>query len=64
MQIAKLKQLFKKGSTTLPKKYHPIQLLPLISEITEKVIHDQTQTFSDENKIVFFYGLVLFISKE
>ena len=30
-QIAKLKPLFKKGSTTLPKNYRPISLLPLIS---------------------------------
>ena len=52
-QIAKLKPLFKKGSTTLPKNYRPISLLPLISKIFEKVIHDQTQAFLDENKILF-----------
>ena len=44
-QIAKLKPLFRKGSTTLPKNYRPISLLPLISKIIEKVIHDQTKTF-------------------
>ena len=44
-QIAKLKPLFKKGSTTLPKTYRPISLLPLISKIIEKVIHDQKQAF-------------------
>ena len=52
-QIAKLKPLFKKGSTTLPKNYRPISLLPLISKIFEKVVHDQTQAFLDENKILF-----------
>ena len=52
-QIAKLKPLFKKGSTTLPKNYRPISLLPLISKIIEKVVHDQTQTFLDENKILY-----------
>ena len=52
-QIAKLKPLFKKGSTTLPKNYRPISLLPLISKIIEKVIHDQTQAFLDENKILY-----------
>ena len=52
-QIAKLKPLFKKGSTTLPKNYRPISLLPIISKIIEKVIHDQTQTFLNENKILF-----------
>ena len=52
-QIAKLKPLFKKGSTTHPKNYRPISLLPLISKIIEKVIHDQTQEFLDTNKILF-----------
>ena len=52
-QIAKLKPLFKKGSATLPKNYRPISLLPLISKIIEKVIHDQTQAFLDENKILY-----------
>ena len=50
-QIAKLKPLFKKCFTTLPKNYLPILLLPLISKIIEKVIHNQTQAFLDENKI-------------
>ena len=44
-QIAKSKPLFKGGSTTLPKHYHPISLLPLISKIIEKVIHDRTRAF-------------------
>ena len=52
-QIAKLKPLFKKGSTTHPKNYRPISLLPLISKIIEKVIHDQTQEFLDTSKILF-----------
>ena len=42
-QIAKLKPLYKRVSTTLPRNYRPISLLPLISKIIEKVIHDQTQ---------------------
>ena len=54
-QIATLKPLFKKGFTKLPKNYRPISLLPLISQIIEKVIHNQTQAFLDENKI--FYRL-------
>ena len=52
-QIAKLKPLFKKGSTTHPKNYRPISLLPLISKIIEKVIHDQTQDFLNNNQIFF-----------
>ena len=55
-QIAKLKPLYKKGSGTLPKNYRLISLLPLISKITEKVIHDQTQAFLDENKIFYDFN--------
>ena len=42
-KLAKVKPLFKKGSKTDPKNYRPIYLLPLVSKIIEKVIHDQTQ---------------------
>ena len=52
-QIAKLKPVYKKGSLTLPKTYRPISLLLLISKIIEKVIHDQTQAFLDEKKILY-----------
>ena len=52
---AKLKPLFKKGSTTEPKNYRPISLLPLISKIIERVIHDQTQKYLDKNDILYKY---------
>ena len=52
-QIAKLKPLFKKGYTTLPKNYRPISLLLLVSKTIEKVIHDQTQAFLDESKVPY-----------
>ena len=52
-QIAKLKPLYKKDSTTLPRNYRPILLLPLISKIIEKVIHNQTRAFLDENNILY-----------
>ena len=54
-KIAKLKSLFKKGSRTAPKNYHPISLLPLISKIIEKVIHDQTQKYPDDYNILYRY---------
>ena len=57
-QIAKLKPLYKKGSTTRPKSYRPISLLPLISKIIEKVIHNQTQGYLDENKILYRFQSV------
>ena len=54
-KIAKLKPLYKKEAKTKPKNYQQISLLPLISKIIERIIHDQTQVFLDENKILFTY---------
>ena len=52
-KIAKLKPLFKKGSKLEAKNYRPISLLPLVSKVFEKIIHTQTQSFLDENKILY-----------
>ena len=54
-KIAKLKPLYKKGSKTEPKNYRPISLLPLLSKIIEKIIHDQTKTFLDKHNILYKY---------
>ena len=52
-KIAKLIPIYKKGSKSDPKNYRPISILPLISKIFEKVIHDQTQSFLDDNNILY-----------
>ena len=39
-KIVKLKPLYKRGSTTDPKNYHPVSLLPLVSKVMEIVIHN------------------------
>ena len=54
-KIAKLKPIFKKGSKLDPKNYRPISLLPLISKVLEKVIHNQTQTLLNENNLLYCY---------
>ena len=52
-KIAKLKPLFKKGTRTDPKNYHPISLLPLISKVLERVMHEQIMKFLDKHKILY-----------
>ena len=52
-KIAKLKPLLKKGSKTDLKNHCPISLLPLVSKIIQKVIHDQTQSFLDKNDTIY-----------
>ena len=52
-KTAKLLPLYKKGCKTDPQNYRPISLLPLISKIIEKIVHNQTQSFLDKNNILF-----------
>ena len=54
-KVAKLKPLYKKGSVTEPCNYRPISLLPLISKVIEKVIHDQTSTFLNSKNLLYTY---------
>ena len=54
-KIAKVKPLFKKGIKTKAKNYRPISLLPLISKVIEKSIHDQTQDYLKRNALLYFY---------
>ena len=54
-KIAKLIPLYKKGSRTEPKNFRPISLLPLISKLIEKAVHDQVQNYCTENNIFFAF---------
>ena len=51
-KVVKLKPLYKKGSVIEPCNYRPISLLPLISKVIEKVIHDQTSTFLNSKNLL------------
>ena len=44
-KLAKAKPLFAKGIQTEAKNYRPITLLPLISKVIEKLIHNQTHNY-------------------
>ena len=52
-KIAIVKPIFKKGSKTDPQNYRPISLLSILSKITERIIHDQTQELLSQNKILY-----------
>ena len=54
-KVAKLKPIFKKGEKVDPSNCRPFSLLPLISNIIEKVVHDQTNKFLSDNKILYNY---------
>ena len=54
-KVAKLKPIFKKGKKTDPSNYRPISLLPVISKIIEKVVHDQTNAFLSDENILYNY---------
>ena len=54
-KVAKLKPLYEKGTKTDPKTFRPISLLPIVSKIIEKVIHNQTMNCLTENNILYRY---------
>ena len=54
-KVAKLKPIFKMGKKTDPSNYRQISLLPSISKIIERVIHDQTNAFLSDEDILYNY---------
>ena len=53
-KVAKIKPFYKKGLKTVSKNFRPISLLPLISKIIERIIHDQTMNFLSANKYILY----------
>ena len=54
-KVAKLKPTFKKGKKIDHSNYRPISLLPSVSKIIERVIHDQTNAFLSDEDILYNY---------
>ena len=55
IKLAKLKLLYKKGTKTDAKNLRQISLLPIVSKISEKVIHDQTMEYLTDSDILYKY---------
>ena len=47
-KVSKVTPIFKKGDCSLMSNYRPISLLPTISKIFERVIHDQMYEYFNE----------------
>ena len=54
-KLAKVKPIFKKGRKTIVSNYRPISLLPILSKVIEKVVHEQTTKFLNDNNIFYKY---------
>ena len=52
-EVAKLKPNYKKGKQTDVSNYRPFSLLPVISEVIERIVHDQTNKLLPENNILY-----------
>ena len=50
-KLAKVKPIFKKGRKTNVSNYRPISLLPILSKVIEKVVHEQITKFLNDNNI-------------
>ena len=51
LKIAKAVPIFKKGDDTLPNNHRPISLLPVISNVIEKIICNQFSSYFENNKL-------------
>ena len=52
-KIANLKPLFKKGSKANPRNYRPISLLPLMSKVLERIVHEEAMEFLDKHNTLY-----------
>ena len=51
-KFGKVSALFKKGDRFDPSNYRPITVLPTLSKILEKAVHNQLYPFLNDNKII------------
>lgn len=53
LKIARVSAIFKKGNKKIFDNYRPISILPAISKIFERILHDQISTYFTENKLFY-----------
>lgn len=54
-KVVKLKPLYKERFLTQPCNYRPTSLLPLMSKVLRRVVHDQTSTFLNPENLLYTY---------
>ena len=52
LKVAKVLSLFKQGDSEITSKYRPITLLPIFSNLYEKVMHKRLHSFVTSNNII------------
>ena len=50
-KIANVEPLFKRGCKTDSQNYRPISHIPLLSKIIERIVHDQTEEFLNNDEL-------------
>ena len=58
-KTVKVRPIFKKGKHTKPKNYRPVSLLPVMSTIIERVVHNQLTEHLQKYKLFLITNLVL-----
>ena len=53
MKIARVVPLYKKGNINLESNYRPISILPVVSKIIERVVHDQFHQYLVEKGLIY-----------
>ena len=51
-KLARVVPIFKKGNRIQCENYRPISILPCLSKILERIIHNQVYNFLDKNKLL------------
>ncbi|KAL9970767.1 hypothetical protein ACROYT_G023189 [Oculina patagonica] len=52
-KLAKVTPLFKKGDRTDPSNFRPISILPVLSKVIERHMHDSLYTYLNDNNLLY-----------